>query len=51
MIATESFRTPSPNIIECIFGNWFFLIKDNKDTVSVAVSVADNNNKLVFLSN
>ena len=51
MIATESFKSPSPKIMEWILGNWSFFIKDNTDTVSVAVKVADSNNKLVFLSN
>ena len=43
IIATASFNSPSPKIIEWIFGNFFLLIRESIDTVSVAVNVADNN--------
>ena len=42
MTATESFNKPSPKIIECILGNFFLLITESTETVSVAVNVADN---------
>lgn len=41
IIATESLRRPSPNIMEWILGNLFFLTTDKTETVSVAVKVAD----------
>ena len=48
IIATESFNRPSPKIIECTFGNFFFLIQLNTETVSVAVNVAERSNKFVL---
>lgn len=43
IMATESFNKPSPKIIECNFGNFFHLITDKIETVSVAVKVAESN--------